>query len=665
MQTRTYSNCELNTKLYSNKGNTLISIIPPEKLDDSNRSPIDLCCVIDTSLSMKESVEIQDDKGIKESFGLSILDILKHSVNTIIHSLTENDRLALVTFSSTAKVRQYLTFMDDSGKKEAENILNSIYADGSTNLWDGLSTGLDILNEMKDPTRISALFLLTDGIPTEVPPRGHKNQMKSYISKKGIPGIINTFGFGYNLDSNLLLYLAKEGNGSFNFIPDGGFIGTVFINALSTLLSTFATNVKLKIKFEKEHSIEDFSLISNHSINFDEEKNTLNISLGSIIFGQTKDLLLNLDEGEKIKMTLSYDNTFLRGNTSLKHEFIIKNDFDKKILIEKSRFLSLNTIITLNNNFKKENIFEIQTKLNDLILQIKESLIANEPFIIDLIRDLEGQVTLALTKNEYYNKWGQHYLSSLTRSYLVQQCNNFKDYAVQHFGGKFFEETRDNIEELFLKIPPPIPSVNNESGASWRLRRKITDKISNPIPSNVQINMKKYYNKSGGCFHGDCLVELYDKKSKKVKEIKKNDLIVGPQGQPIKIVCVVKTKIKSGKIRFVEFPDGLKITPWHPVKLDKEFVFPKNLFQEKTFNCDEMFDFVLESGHLIKINDIECVTLGHKFTDNDVVKHEFFGSDKIINSLKKLDGWENGYITILDDKICRDLQTNRIKDIKD
>jgi hypothetical protein len=33
------------------------------------------------------------------------------------------------------------------------------------------------------------------------------------------------------------------------------------------------------------------------------------------------------------------------------------------------------------------------------------------------------------------------------------------------------------------------------------------------------------------------------------------------------------------------------------------------------------------------INGVECVTLGHGFTDNDVIAHPYFGTQKIIDDL--------------------------------
>lgn len=56
---------------------------------------------------------------------------------------------------------------------------------------------------------------------------------------------ISTFGFGYSLDSALLNDLAIEGKGSYAFIPDGQFVGTVFVNALSNLMTTMAVDATL------------------------------------------------------------------------------------------------------------------------------------------------------------------------------------------------------------------------------------------------------------------------------------------------------------------------------------------------------------------------------------------------------------------------------------
>ena len=91
-----------------------ISLQPPT---DESRSPCDICCVVDTSGSMAVQAEIQTSTN--EKFGLSQLDLVKHAMKTIIHSLQPQDRLSLVSFANAATILFQLTKMDDGGKSSA------------------------------------------------------------------------------------------------------------------------------------------------------------------------------------------------------------------------------------------------------------------------------------------------------------------------------------------------------------------------------------------------------------------------------------------------------------------------------------------------------------------------------------------------------------------
>jgi hypothetical protein len=64
-------------------------------------------------------------------------------------------------------------------------------------------------------------------------------------------------------------------------------------------------------------------------------------------------------------------------------------------------------------------------------------------------------------------------------------------------------------------------------------------------------------------------------------------------------------------------------------------------------SCESIFTFVLnkESSHIMTINGVECVTLGHNFQE-EVVRHSFFGTDLILNEMKKMIGWEEGLIEL-------------------
>ena len=69
--------------------------------------------------------------------------MVKHSVNTIIHSLNEDDYLGIVTFSNQARVDFQIAKMSADGKTKALDMTKKMRTEGATNLWDGIRLGLE------------------------------------------------------------------------------------------------------------------------------------------------------------------------------------------------------------------------------------------------------------------------------------------------------------------------------------------------------------------------------------------------------------------------------------------------------------------------------------------------------------------------------------------
>jgi hypothetical protein len=101
------------------------------------------------------------------------------------------------------------------------------------------------------------MLLFTDGCPNVEPPRGHVPSMLWYTSSNEIPvnHTVKTFGFGYSLDSKLLGEIAVTGNGgTFSFIPDAGMVGTIFIHAVASILSSVQglSGANLRVHYKKK-----------------------------------------------------------------------------------------------------------------------------------------------------------------------------------------------------------------------------------------------------------------------------------------------------------------------------------------------------------------------------------------------------------------------------
>merc|ERR1719433_197348 len=76
-----------------------------------------------------------------------------------------------------------------------------------------------------------------------------------------------------------------------------------------------------------------------------------------------------------------------------------------------------------------------------------------------LKKDVNDQACLAVSRADWYKAWGAHYLRSLSRAHLLQQCHNFKDKSVDFYGGEDFRHWRDEAEDTFTSLPPPAEDV--------------------------------------------------------------------------------------------------------------------------------------------------------------------------------------------------------------
>ncbi len=224
-------------------------------MDSQKRVPVDVCCVIDISGSMSNDAVFQDpeDETKTISQGLSMLDLVKHSVKAVISLLTENDRLSLVAFDSVAFTCFPLQHMDASRKEAAIAALEKLMPRDSTNIWAGIEAGLDSLRFAKAAPslpgvpRKCSLLLLTDGEPQDSPPEGEAKELLAYFDRNGRTATVSTFGFGYNVKSVLLADIATCGQGQFSFLPDAKVVGTCFVNWTSNVASCIAQRAKVYV----------------------------------------------------------------------------------------------------------------------------------------------------------------------------------------------------------------------------------------------------------------------------------------------------------------------------------------------------------------------------------------------------------------------------------
>jgi hypothetical protein len=166
--------------------------------------------------------------------------------------------------------------------------------------------------------------------------------------------------------------------------------------------------------------------------------------------------------------------------------------------------------------------------------------------------------------------------------------------------------------------------------------------------------MRDYVNMAGGCWTGSDRIVLNDGSEKLTKHLRKGDIVAGGH----RIACIVRSAAVNGApFQMVALPQGPTMTPWHPVRKSvgpgsgehPSWVFPGKVCDDTDLvevNAEFVYNLVLETGHAVRIGDWTACTLGHGFTDNDVVSHEFYGTKKVVDELRSCPDWPSGIVTL-------------------
>ncbi|KAJ8631283.1 hypothetical protein MRB53_024606 [Persea americana] len=279
---------------------TLVSLHAPPA-HHHTRAPIDLAVVLDVSGSMA---------GTK-------LVLLKRAVRFVVQHLSPADRLAIVTFSSSALRVLRLQRMNHEGRDRAIVAVNSLSAGGGTNIAEGLRKGIRILQECHGRNPVSSIILLSDGKDTYnannncngsnskcvdyytnlFPPSTHHgdsdNDGRSSNRRSGaIP--VHTFGFGADHDAPAMHAISNSTGGTFSFIEAESAIQDAFARCIGGLLSVMAQEVQLSLTSASPVVTIGKIPAGNHSIKVSEQGRRATIHVGDLYADESKDFLVHV-----------------------------------------------------------------------------------------------------------------------------------------------------------------------------------------------------------------------------------------------------------------------------------------------------------------------------------------------------------------------------------
>jgi len=123
---------------------------------------------------------------------------------------------------------------------------------------------------------------------------------------------------------------------------------------------------------------------------------------------------------------------------------------------------------------------------------------------------------------------------------------------------------------------------------------------------------------------------MADGSKKLASRVIKGDQVKTQNGSA-KVLCVVKT-LTNGSRKICEFENGLAITPGHPIMHNGEWRYPRDVIEPIIQSCDAVYNMVLDKDHIIWVNDVPLILLGHNYT-HSILKHPYLGSQQVVRDL--------------------------------
>lgn len=219
-----------------NPDSELVSIaLQAEKVSRENRPQSNLVFLIDTSGSMNS-----EDK----------LPLVKRAFSLLTESLTENDRISMVTYAGSDQVIFEGLQGTEQGRILSE--LDKLEAWGSTHGSAGIVTAYELAEKYFIPGGNNRVLLATDGdLNVGLTTEGELVDLVEEKKKSG--SFLTVLGFGSgNIKDNRLEALADHGDGQYAMIDSVFEAKRVLVEELGAQLAVVARDVKLQVEFNPE-----------------------------------------------------------------------------------------------------------------------------------------------------------------------------------------------------------------------------------------------------------------------------------------------------------------------------------------------------------------------------------------------------------------------------
>ncbi|MBP5553670.1 MAG: von Willebrand factor type A domain-containing protein [Lachnospiraceae bacterium] len=178
------------------------------------------------------------------------LPLAQKALKTLQKSLTENDRVSIVTYAGSASV--VAEGLSGDQHKEIKEAIDSLEAGGSTNGAEGIITAYDLAQEYFIEGGNNRVILCTDG-DFNVGVSSEAGLVELIEEKKETGVFLSCLGFGTgNYKDDKMEALADHGNGNYFYIDCTAEAEKALEGEIWSTLYTVAKDTKFQVEFNPE-----------------------------------------------------------------------------------------------------------------------------------------------------------------------------------------------------------------------------------------------------------------------------------------------------------------------------------------------------------------------------------------------------------------------------